>query len=75
MLTNTGTGTIASYKLKKRTAPVTNCRKITKRDMKHNDRLPKMTVDPETFAVKADGKLCTVEPAEVLPMTQNYALF
>ena len=36
-------GKIDSYGLKKKAAPVKNCRKITKKDMKLNDAMPKMT--------------------------------
>ena len=32
-------------------------------------------LDPETFEVKADGKLLTCEPAEILPMSQRYFLY
>lgn len=42
-------GTIASYKLRKRVEAVKNCRKIGKKDMKYNDTMPKMKVDPETY--------------------------
>lgn len=41
-------GTIASYGLTKRVEAVRGCRNISKRDMKHNDALPKLQVDPET---------------------------
>lgn len=41
-------GTIASYGLAKRTEAVRGCRSISKRDMKHNDALPVLQVDPET---------------------------
>ena len=46
------TGTIASYGLKKEAIPVVNCRKIGKKDMKNNDHLPKITVDPESYRVR-----------------------
>lgn len=42
-------GTIATYNLRKRIEPVKNCRNIGKKDMKFNDALPKMDVDPETY--------------------------
>ena len=54
---------------------VKNTRKIGKRDMKHNDCLPRIDVDPETYEVRADGELLTCEPASVLPMAQRYFLF
>ena len=43
--------------------------------MKHNDSLPRIDVDPETYEVRADGELLTCEPASVLPMAQRYFLF
>jgi len=54
---------------------VSNTRKLTKHDMKLNDALPAIDVDPETYAVRADGALLTCEPAKVLPMAQRYFLF
>jgi urease len=68
-------GTIASYGLSKRAEPVRNCRKITKKDMKWNDTTPKMTVDPESYEVHADGILMDVGPAEKLPLGRTYNLF
>jgi urease subunit alpha len=56
--------------------PVANTRGgIGKRSMIHNDALPKIEVDPETYEVRADGVLLTCEPATVLPMAQRYFLF
>ncbi len=61
--------------LQKSTIAVSGTRNISKRDMKHNDLLPRIEVDPETYEVRADGELLTCEPAEVLPMAQRYFLF
>ncbi len=61
--------------LTKRIEAVRNCRNIGKRDMKWNDALPKITVDPETYEVRADGELLKCEPASVLPLAQRYFLF
>ena len=61
--------------LTKIVAPVSNCRAIGKKDMKLNDALPDIEVDPETYVVKADGETLACEPAEVLPMAQRYFLF
>ena len=61
--------------LTKIVAPVSNCRSIGKKDMRLNDALPAIEVDPETYVVKADGETLTCEPAEVLPMAQRYFLF
>lgn len=68
-------GVIASYGLMKRCVPVRNCRKLTKNDMKWNDVTPKMTVDPESYEVHADGVLMDVAPAEKLPLGRAYNLF
>jgi len=61
--------------LQKRVAAVKNCRTVKKRDLKLNDALPKIEVDPETYEVRADGQLLKCEPAAVLPMAQRYFLF
>lgn len=61
--------------LQKPTMAVSNTRQVSKRDMKLNDALPEMEVDPETYQVRADGELLTCEPAESLPMAQRYFLF
>jgi urease subunit alpha len=66
---------IASLGLKKPLVTVRNTRNLGKQDMIHNDYLPKIEVDPETYQVKADGKLLACEPARVLPMAQRYFLF
>jgi urease subunit alpha len=68
-------GRVKDLSLKRRLEPVKKCRKIGKRDMVHNDALPKIEVDPETYTVKADGVHLTCEPARVLPMAQRYFLF
>ena len=61
--------------LKKPLEPVRNTRSVRKQDMVHNGALPKIDVDPETYAVRADGELLVCEPAAVLPMAQRYFLF
>ncbi|MGC9527255.1 MAG: urease subunit alpha [Limnospira sp.] len=61
--------------LKKSLVPVSNTRNLSKSDMKLNEFLPQMEVDPETYEVRADGELLTCEPATVLPMAQRYFLF
>jgi urease subunit alpha len=48
---------------------------IGKSAMIHNSATPDVTVDPETYEVRADGELLTCEPADVLPMAQRYFLF
>ncbi|HHI77541.1 MAG TPA: urease subunit alpha, partial [Gammaproteobacteria bacterium] len=54
---------------------VRGCRGLRKSDMRLNDALPVIEVDPQTYEVRADGELLTCEPAEVLPMAQRYFLF
>ncbi len=61
--------------LKTPTVAVSGTRSITKRDLKLNDAMPVIEVDPETYEVRADGELLTCEPATVLPMAQRYFLF
>ncbi|WEW58314.1 Urease [Emydomyces testavorans] len=68
-------GIIDGYNLQKRVEPVMNCRNISKRDMKFNDKMPKMSVDPEGYVVEADGEVCTSEPAAELPLTQGYFVY
>jgi urease subunit alpha len=63
------------FGLNKTLAAVKGVRGITKRDMVHNGYLPRMEVDPQTYAVRADGQLLTCEAANSLPMTQRYFLF
>jgi urease len=68
-------GIAQSYGLAKRIVAVEKCRGLTKLDMRHNDALPVITVDPETYQVTADGEKLECDPATSLPLTQNYQLF
>jgi urease subunit alpha len=61
--------------LRKRAVAVSGVRSLTKADLKLNDAMPRMEVDPETYEVRADGELLTCEPATELPMAQRYFLF
>jgi urease subunit alpha len=61
--------------LQKNVVAVSGTRQLNKRDMKLNDALPDLEIDPETYEVKADGNLLTCEPATVLPLAQRYFLF
>jgi len=63
------------FGLHKTLSAVKNIRSVGKRDMIHNDYAPRMEVDAQTYAVRADGHLLTCEPAVSLPMTQRYFLF
>ncbi len=68
-------GGLAELGLAKHIVAVSRCRGIGKRDMVHNDALPKITVDPETYEVRADGRLLRCGPAAKLPLAQLYHLF
>ena len=61
--------------VEKQFVAVENTRKLSKKDMIHNDATPNIEVDAETYEVRADGKLLVCEPAKVLPMAQRYFLF
>jgi urease subunit alpha len=61
--------------LERAAVAVAGTRTIGKRDMVLNDALPRIEVDPETYAVRADGERLTCAPAERLPMAQRYFLF
>jgi urease subunit alpha len=62
--------------LQRRLVAVGNTRSgIGKRSMIHNDALPVLEIDPETYEVRADGVVLTCAPAVVLPMAQRYFLF
>lgn len=61
--------------LQKAAVAVSGTRQLSKRDMKLNDALPHIEVDPETYQVRADSELLICEPATVLPMAQRYFLF
>jgi urease subunit alpha len=69
-------GLARKLKVAKRLVAVENTRgKIGKKSLIHNGATPKITVDPETYAVTADGVLLVCEPADKLPMAQRYFLF
>ncbi len=68
-------GTVEPLGLRKQLRAVRGCRALTKRDMKLNDALPAIAVDPETYEVRADGRLLRCEPAARLPLAQRYSLF
>jgi urease subunit alpha len=68
-------GIAERYGLRKRLVPVRGIRSLRKTDMIHNSYQPKITVDPETYQVIADGEVLTCEPAKTLPMAQRYFLF
>ncbi len=66
---------IAALGLSKPLVAVSGCRGVQKADMVHNGATPEITVDPETYVVKADGVHLVCEPATELPLAQRYFLF
>ncbi len=66
---------IATLGLARPLMAVRNTRRIGKKDMVHNDWLPRLEVDAQTYQVRADGELLVCEPAKILPMAQRYFLF
>ena len=69
------TGSLNNLGLAKQTIPVENTRNISKKDMIFNNFCPDISVDPETYEVKANGEILTCEPATELPLAQRYFLF
>ncbi len=65
-------GVPAKLGLEKVVLPVRNCRNLSKKDMRWNDKTPKIDIDPETYEVKLDGKVATVEAAKELALAQRY---
>ncbi len=65
----------AQIGLTKPTIAVQGTRQVRKQDLKLNNTLPHIEVDPETYEVRADGELLICEPATVLPLAQRYFLF
>ncbi|NAZ36228.1 urease subunit alpha [Rubellimicrobium sp. CFH 75288] len=68
-------GVAEALGLAKDVVPVRGTRGLSKADMRLNDALPRIEVDPETYEVRADGEPLVCEPAEVLPLAQRYFLF
>ncbi|MDN4985612.1 urease subunit alpha [Bradyrhizobium sp. WYCCWR 13022] len=67
--------TTISVNLEKRLLPVSGTRTIGKHSMILNDALPRMEVDPETYEVRADGRILTCPPVDVVPMAQRYFMY
>lgn len=63
------------YGLDKRVEAVSGVRSLTKEDMKLNNSLPRITVDPECYTVHADGEVLTCSPVSSVPLSRNYFLF
>jgi urease subunit alpha len=65
----------STYGLHKQAEAVRGCRNIGKKDLKLNDLLPEIEVDPETYRVTVSGQHLTCEPAAKLPLAQLFNLF
>ena len=61
--------------IRKPLVAVRGTRAVRKQHMLLNDLTPEISVDPETYEVRADGELLTCEPATELPLAQRYYLF
>ena len=61
--------------LDKRFVAIRGTRRVTKADMRMNDALPDVRVDPDSFTVRIDGDVVEPAPAAELPMAQRYFLF
>ncbi|QNE18068.1 urease subunit alpha [Kribbella qitaiheensis] len=68
-------GLAERLQLRRKLAAVRPTREVGKAQMKNNDALPSIDIDPETFAIKVDGDLIEPAPADVLPLAQLYNLF
>jgi urease subunit alpha len=68
-------GLPAQLGIERMVLPARGIRAINKSRMVHNNATPNVTVDPETYEVRADGVHLTCEPASVLPMAQRYFLY
>ena len=61
--------------LQRQICAVRNCRNIGKKDMKNNDVIAEIEVDPDNYEVRVDGKLISCEAARELSLAQKYYLF
>jgi urease subunit alpha len=68
-------GSLDKLGLRKPLVAVKHTRGLSKKNMVLNDACPRIEVDPQTYAVRADGELLICEPAAVLPLAQRYFLF
>lgn len=65
----------SEFGLGKSVKEVKGCRQVKKKDMKWNNTMPQISVDPETYEVMIDGKKASMEPARSVPLSTNYYLF
>jgi urease subunit alpha len=68
-------GLVDRLAVDRKLVPIKNVRSLGKADLPLNDALPKIEVNPDTFAVRIDGELADHQPVSELPMTQLYFLY
>lgn len=68
-------GLARKLRVKRKLLPVRNCRNISKKQMLYNDLTPSIDVDPETYEVRVNGNIATVDPAQKLSLARLYNLF
>lgn len=68
-------GLASKLKTGKKLVPVKNCRSIGKKDMLYNNLTPKIEINPETYEVRVDGKIATVDPSDKLSLSRLYNLY
>ena len=61
--------------LRRRLLAVRPTRAVGKAQMRNNDALPAIDIDPETFAIAIDGEQVEPAPADRLPLAQLYSMF
>jgi urease subunit alpha len=66
---------VGGYGLSKGVSTVRGCRVVSKNDLKLNNFMPQVEIDPRTFRVVVNGETIVTQPARKLPLTQLYNLF
>lgn len=61
--------------LRRRLMGVRPTRGVGKADMRNNDALPRIDIDPDTFRIDIDGEEVHPAPAATLPLAQLYSMF
>jgi urease subunit alpha len=57
--------------------PLLGCRgarALTKADLLHNDYLPSISIDPDTYRVEIDGQVCDSVPMQSVPLGRRYSI-
>jgi urease subunit alpha len=58
----------------KKMVPIKSVRALSKTDMVRNAAMPNIEVDPQTFEVRAEGRLLMCDPARRVPLARRYML-